>query len=130
MSSRYADFVGEVFGFDHGSRLRELPLPDPSAPIPELELQAQWFAGEFGRDFTSPDGETIEVVQFGHWNRGAGPDFTEAAVKVDGELRRGAIEVDLEATSWEGHGHGENPAFDEVVLHVFLGKFDAEAPRF
>ena len=129
-SERYAAFLAEVFREQFPARVRELPRFDPGEPIPELELQAKWFAGELGREFTSPDGEAIEVVQFGHWNHGAGPDFTEVALRVDGQLRRGAVEVDLEARSWEEHGHGANPEFDAVVLHVFLGPSKAEAPRF
>ncbi len=130
-AERYASFLAEVFGDDgDGDRLRELPPPEPFLPIPELELQARWFAGELGRDFTGVDGEVIEVTQFGHWNRGAGPDFTEVALKIDGDPRRGAVEVDLEARSWEEHGHGANPAFDDVVLHVFLRPLMAGAPRF
>lgn len=85
----------------------------------ELEIQARWFGGEFGRRFTGTEGEEIEIVQFGHWNRSAGPDFTEAAVRIDGTLHAGAIELDLDARDWEQHGHGANPAFEEVVLHVF-----------
>jgi len=85
----------------------------------ELEIQARWFGGEFGRSFRGCEGEAIEVVQFGHWNRGAGPDFTEAAIRVDGQLRKGAVEIDLDVRNWERHGHHENPAFNGVVLHVF-----------
>lgn len=85
----------------------------------ELEIQARWFGGEFGRIFAGEDGERVEVVQFGHWNRGAGPDFTEAAVRVDGVLHAGAIELDLDARDWERHGHGANPDFESVVLHVY-----------
>ena len=96
--------------------VREPDLPE----IPELELQAMWFGGEFGRSFIGTGGEEIEIIQFGHWNRSAGPDFTEAAVRVNGETRSGAVEIDLEAASWEEHGHGANPAFDDVALHVFL----------
>ncbi len=88
----------------------------------ELEIQARWFGGEFGRTFTGTEGERVEVVQFGHWNRGAGPDFTESALLVDGELRRGAVEVDLDARNWERHGHGDNPEFNGVVLHVFADR--------
>lgn len=128
---RYADWRDGIFRRE-SDRVRELSLPDPAPSPPEIEIQARWFAGEFGREFTSPDGETIEVVQFGHWNRGAGPDFTEVAVRIEGEVQTGSIEVDLEAPSWESHGHGANPAFDEVVLHVFLGQpaSAAEFPRF
>ncbi len=88
--------------------------------LTEIELQAKWFAGEYGREFSGEDGKRIEIVQFGHWNRGAGPDFTETAIRIDGELHTGAIEIDMEAVDWEHHGHGTNPEFDKVILHVFL----------
>lgn len=97
-------------------------VAEPSRKGPsgyELEIQAQWFGGEFGRKFTGTDGEEIEIVQFGHWNRSAGPDFTECAVRIDGELKPGPIELDVRAGDWEHHGHGSNPDFDSVVLHVF-----------
>ena len=86
----------------------------------ELELQARWFAGDFGRSFTGTAGEEIEVVQFGIWNREAGPDFSNAAVRVDGQLAGGNIEFDLTDQNWEVHGHATNPSFDGTVLHVFV----------
>jgi len=92
----------------------------------ELELQALWFAGAFGRDFRTTTGKTVKIVQFGEWNRGAGPDFIQTAVEIEGELRTGPLELDPEAGDWEAHGHGTNPAFREVVLHVV---FRADARR-
>ena len=87
----------------------------------ELELQARWFAGDFGRSFTGTAGEEIEIVQFGTWNREAGPDFSDAAIRVNGgEFRGGSIEFDLTDQNWEAHGHATNPAFDGTVLHVFV----------
>ena len=87
----------------------------------ELELQARWFAGEFGRIFLGTAGEHIEIVQFGIWNRVAGPDFVEAAIRVDGgPPLRGAIELDPDVRDWERHGHSMNPEYEGVVLHVFL----------
>lgn len=87
----------------------------------ELELQARWFAGDFGRNFQSVCGRKIEIVQFGVWNREAGPDFQDAAVRVaDDEVVRGSIEFDLNDRSWETHGHSTNPAFEDTVLHVFV----------
>src|ERR1051325_5426339 len=53
----------------------------------ELELQARWFAGDFGRRFTSVTGDEIEIVQFGTWNREAGPDFSDAAIRINGSER-------------------------------------------
>ncbi|MFL6529546.1 MAG: DUF2851 family protein [Chthoniobacterales bacterium] len=87
----------------------------------ELELQARWFAGDFGRSFRAVSGEAIEIVQFGTWNREAGPDFHSAAIRVDGdEAIGGSIEFDLADRNWEAHGHAINAAFDETVLHVFV----------
>ena len=87
----------------------------------ELELQARWFAGDFGRAFVSTNGHRIDIVQFGVWNREAGPDFRDAAIRIDGgEPMHGCIEIDLLDRSWESHGHATNPAFEATVLHVFV----------
>src|SRR5437588_8664233 len=114
-----------------GCRVREcalfLPLRTPS----ELELQARWFAGDFGRSFVSTRGNHIDIVQFGSWNREAGPDFSNAAISVNGgQPILGSIEIDLVDRNWELHGHAANPAFEETVLHVFVDKSERECfPR-
>ncbi len=93
---------------------------------PELELQALWFAGAFGRDFRTTTGKKVRIIQFGEWNRGAGPDFIQTAVEIDDELYTGPLELDSRSSDWESHGHAVNPAFRDVVLHVV---FQAEARR-
>ena len=93
----------------------------------ELELQARWFAGDFGKHFVSTAGDEIEIVQFGTWNREAGPDFRDAAIRINcSEPVRGCIEIDLLDRSWETHGHATNPAFEATVLHVFVERSDRE----
>lgn len=87
----------------------------------ELELQARWFAGDFGRRFRTVCGKAVEIVQFGTWNREAGPDFEGAAIRLDDkEIIRGSIEFDLSDRSWEAHGHAINRSFEDTVLHVFV----------
>ncbi|MGI9113803.1 MAG: DUF2851 family protein, partial [Chthoniobacterales bacterium] len=109
------------------SRVGERPLIALPRIPSEIELQARWFAGDFGREFTSPSGEPVEIVQFGFWNREAGPDFEDAAVRIGkGEVNRGAIEIELIDRNWESHGHATNPAFDRTVLHVFVERSGAE----
>src|SRR6478735_4976870 len=98
----------------------------PAKLPPEIELQALWFAGAFGRDFRTTAGGSVRIVQFGEWNRGAGPDFIRTAVEIDGELRTGPLELDPSAADWDAHGHSTNPAFDGVVLHVI---FQTDARR-
>jgi hypothetical protein len=89
----------------------------PKLP-PELELQALWFSGAFGRDFRLKDGRTLRITQFGEWNHGAGPDFAHAAIEIDGCNFTGDIEIDSCSSDWESHGHSTNPAFSNTVLHV------------
>lgn len=97
-----------------------------SALPAELELQALWFAGAFGRDFRTTAGQKVRIVQFGEWNRCAGPDFIQTAVAIDGQVHAGPLELDPESGAWEAHGHAANPAFRDVVLHVV---FHAAARR-
>jgi len=92
----------------------------------ELELQALWYAGAFGRDFRTTDGRAVKIIQFGEWNRSSGPDFAHSAVEVDGRLATGPVELDPEPLSWEAHGHAEDPNFRDVILHVV---FRADARR-
>jgi Protein of unknown function (DUF2851) len=109
------------------ARVRERALFLPLRTPNELELQARWFAGEFGRTFFATSGEKIHILQFGTWNREAGPDFCDAAICVNGgQPLRGPIEIDLLDRNWELHGHATNPAFDQTVLHVFVEKSDRE----
>jgi Protein of unknown function (DUF2851) len=117
---RYAEILAST-------RVRERALFLPLRTPNELELQARWFAGDFGKSFVSISGDKIEVVQFGTWNREAGPDFKDAAVRVNGgEPRQGCIEIDLVDRNWETHGHSTNPAFDQTILHVFVDQSDRE----
>ena len=93
----------------------------------ELELQARWFAGDFGKHFVTTTGDEIEIIQFGTWNREAGPDFRDAAIRInDNEPVGGCIEIDLLDRSWETHGHATNPAFEATVLHVFVERSGRE----
>jgi hypothetical protein len=119
MSSAAADRYRELI---ERSRIGERPLLRIAPAFrDELEVQARWFAGEWGRDFRTVDGDEVRIVQFGVWNREAGPDFAEAAICINGGAPiRGAIELDLDVRDWERHGHAVNPAYDGVILHLFL----------
>jgi Protein of unknown function (DUF2851) len=129
----YAALIEAVFPSD---RLQEdggaeLPLkgdPGESKRPSEAELQSRWFAGDFGRQFTTTEGHRVEIVQFGTWNHAAGPDFAQTAIDLAGRRLSGSLELDWDARDWERHGHGANPAYNETVLHVFFA--EPEGSRF
>jgi hypothetical protein len=95
-------------------------VAESTEPENELAWQARWFSGACGRKFASASGSEVIITDFGQWNREAGPDFVHAAVRIDGREHRGAIEVDLDPSGWEQHGHATNPAYENVVLHVVV----------
>jgi len=112
--------LADRYATTRAAALREEPLLTVPRELTELELQAHWFAGDFGCEFTTTTGERVSMVQFGVWNREAGPDFAEAAISLNGaDPVRGAIEFDPDVRDWERHGHATNPDYESVVLHVF-----------
>ncbi len=83
----------------------------------ELELQAGFYRGDFGVEWIGAEGERIELLHAGRWNREPGPDFCGARLRIDGREVEGDIEIDIHERDWEAHGHAENEAFTNVVLH-------------
>lgn len=92
---------------------------DPQKP-PERLLQAIWHHQRLLRDqLRTLDGQPLQLLHPGFWNREAGPDFRNAVVQLAGEPpRSGDVEIDLHSSGWRAHGHNQNPAFSNVVLHV------------
>jgi hypothetical protein len=125
LNASRADVAGRYAQMRDTTRVHEHALfVVPRIPS-ELELQARWFAGDFGREFSSTNGDQIDIVQFGVWNREAGPDFRDAAIRINGgEPIHGCVEIDLLDRSWESHGHATNPAFETTVLNVFVERSD------
>ena len=91
-----------------GGRMRE----------PESEIQKQWAAVRRGTEFKLADGRTLRVVSPGSWNRMPGPDFRNAKLDLDGTAFRGDVEIHGKTSDWILHGHGGDPMYGNVVLHV------------
>lgn len=122
LASLYARFLASTGAAGFSSLAEpetETLTPEPD-DLRELEWQSRWFAGDFGRDFTTLDGQSVRVVHFGWWNRGPGPDFRDCVISLNGEIRRGSIELDRDPRDWERHGHAFNPAYNDTVLHLHL----------
>lgn len=88
--------------------------------LSEHEVQCMWQAGLLGHEGDTTAHGHVRVLDFGEWNRCAGPDFLRAELEIDGKRVRGDVEIDPGAQDWERHGHGANPLYNRVALHVVL----------
>ncbi|MCA1644094.1 MAG: DUF2851 family protein [Chloroflexi bacterium] len=94
----------------------------------EAELADAWQEGRYaGGWLVDCCGRHLRVVFPGRRWGGPGPDFVGAVLaQADGALIHGDVEVHRRASSWAGHQHARDPAYQQVVLHV-VHKRDALA---
>lgn len=90
--------------------------------FPEKLLQKIWLQGEFDRSrCVAVGGRKIEIIDVGRWNLLGGPDFKSARLRFENGVEIfGDVEIHLHAADWKTHRHAEDPAYDNVVLHVVL----------
>lgn len=85
----------------------------------ELFLHYVWQYQYFDKtDLRTTSGETIRIFSTGSRNPDAGPDFLQARLKV-GEIQWvGSVEIHIDSAGWYQHSHDQDPAYDNVILHV------------
>ncbi|TDE18191.1 DUF2851 family protein [Dyadobacter psychrotolerans] len=64
------------------------------------------------------EGSHLSVLRTGFKNRNAGPDFSDARVRIDGVDWVGCVEIHVKSSDWFLHTHETDPAYESVVLHV------------
>jgi hypothetical protein len=62
--------------------------------------------------------ELLEIVQVGQHNHDSGPDFFNGQIRIQDQLWAGNIEVHIKSSDWFVHGHEQDSAYDNVILHV------------
>ncbi|PUZ30288.1 Protein of unknown function [Chitinophaga costaii] len=98
----------------------------PAPPLSEHLLQFIWQFRLFNADgLCTTAGEPVQLISTGHWNRHAGPDFSDARIRIGHTLWAGNVEIHLKASDWYKHRHPQNPHYDHVILHVV---FDQDLP--
>ena len=76
----------------------------------------------------SVGGSKIKIFHQGELNKDAGPDFFNAKIEVDGITLVGNVEIHVNSSDWLKHGHENDKAYDNLILHVVY-KYDKAIPQ-
>lgn len=99
-------------------------------PYHETLLQWIWQELEFNTtSLQTTDGRPVKIIEPGTKNSGAGPDFSNATVRINNLILHGDIEIHIHPRHWNHHKHSESERFNRVILHVvFDGSYTGSPP--
>ncbi len=87
----------------------------------ESLLQWIWENLEFNvNNLRTQGGQSMQILDPGRKNSGAGPDFLNACISINGIKLFGSVEIHNHEKEWFEHSHQKNPDFNSVILHVVL----------
>ncbi|MHC1705641.1 MAG: DUF2851 family protein [Tenuifilaceae bacterium] len=66
------------------------------------------------------DGDLLEVINPGNFNNDSGPDFFNAKLRINKTVWAGNVEMHINSSDWYKHGHHNDSAFDNAILHVVV----------
>ena len=72
-------------------------------------------------------GEWLHIIFPGRVSNTSGCDFKDAVFTANGSLICGNVEVHSRSSYWYGHGHHQDPKYNNVVLHV-VWQQDSQTP--
>lgn len=70
------------------------------------------------KDLRTTGDESIAVFQPGFYNTNAGPDFSQARIRIGALDWSGHVEIHVRSSEWDEHEHRTDHAYDNVILHV------------
>ena len=92
-----------------------------TTPVREEFLHFLWQWKRFDLShLKTTEGEKIEIISIGEHNHHAGPDFTNAKIRIGTTLWAGNVEIHVYASDWIQHQHQNDNAYNNVILHVVL----------
>ncbi len=114
-------FSGEyaALRLSRGTSVREKGKEEVA--INERLVACLWYSQRYSKNLKTVDGRAVEVISPGIWGLEGGPDFTQAAIRLDdGKPIKGDVEIHLYASDWKGHQHHRKEQFNNVVLNVSM----------
>lgn len=79
-----------------------------------------WKSRCFHSDLRTESGEELVIHNPGEQNTDSGPDFFNSRLRIGNTQWAGNIEIHVRSSDWYRHGHQNDPAFNNAILHVVL----------
>ena len=94
-------------------------MADVFSSYHENLFQWIWAEAEFNCSGLKTEcGKSLSILDFGSLNHGAGPDFLQARLMIDGMEWFGSVEIHKLSVQWYRHKHHLDSNFNNVILHV------------
>ncbi len=88
-------------------------------PMNEFILHDIWLHQSFlPHELKTHNGQSLSILNKGHYNYTDGPDFRSAQLSINQELITGDIEIHVKSSEWYHHKHHKDSAYNNVILHV------------
>ena len=85
----------------------------------ETLLHHIWKFNKFqSTNLKTTQNQSLVIKSLGQHNLGAGPDFFNAQINIDGQLWAGNVEIHIKSSDWYVHHHETDANYDNVILHV------------
>lgn len=84
----------------------------------EIFLSYLWKFQLIKQPLYGTEGEEIIIKNQGEKNENAGPDFSNALIKVGDSLWAGNVEIHVKSSDWFKHKHQSDKKYQSVILHV------------
>lgn len=90
--------------------------------LPERELQnlVKDFISDPSKVFKTESGKRLQIISSGTINVNEGPDFSDIAILLDGNLIIGSAEFHKKSSDWKAHNHQIDENYKNVILHIVL----------
>lgn len=72
------------------------------------------------QEYRTLQGERVEILFTGWYNRDWGPDFKEARLNLGNRQMFGDVEIHIREKDWYRHNHHRDANYNKVILHIFL----------
>lgn len=69
-------------------------------------------------NISTTNGDEISIISPGTLNLDSGPDFFNALIEIGETKWAGNVEIHVNSSDWYKHNHHNNPAYDNIILHV------------